>query len=155
MLIESAFRPLIDLENAMGELYWWLADALEADAEASTLFRKMASEEKGHAVLLDYQRRIARQNLRLGGEVDLDLVFIVAAIARTKSFRVGVPAPTVEQALALALQLEEGAAEAHMKNALREASPELAELLRGLGSEDRQHVERLRVFARARGLAAA
>ncbi len=147
---ELAFRPLAAMERCLAELYGSWADVFADDPEAAFIFFKMSTEEKGHANLVDYQRRFAQQNPDVVREVDIDLTDIRSAVERVKTFREENPRPSLDTALSLALTLEESAAETHCKNALRQANPGMERLLGSLGGEDRQHVARLKDFVARR-----
>ena len=151
MHIEAVFRPLSDLEKSIGDLYAQWASVFDDDREAAFLFVKMANEEKGHASLVDYQRRVIQRNPALSGDVDVDLSVIEAAIRETRTLRESPVPPTLAEAVRTALWLETSAAESHYRNSLRNANPELERLLSCLGSEDRGHLGRLEAFAKSRG----
>ena len=152
MNVEAVFRPLSDLEKAIGDLYAQWAAVFDGDREAAFLFVKMANEEKGHASLVDYQRRVVQRNPNVSGDVDIDLRAIEAALAEVQGLRDSASPPTLVEAVQIALRIETSAAESHDRNAIRQANPELERLLSCLGGEDRMHLERLKIFARSRGI---
>ena len=152
MNVEAVFRPLSDLEKSLADLYAQWAAVFDSDREAAFLFVKMANEEKGHASLVDYQRRVIQKSPKLSGEVDADLRLIESALQEVRALRESPTPPTLTEAVALALHLETSAAESHYRNALRSANPELERLLNCLGGEDRTHLDRLKAFAKARGI---
>ena len=80
MNVEAVFRPLSDLEKSLADLYSQWAAVFDSDREAAFLFVKMANEEKGHASLVDYQRRVIQKSPKLSGEVDADLRLIESAL---------------------------------------------------------------------------
>ena len=151
MHVEAAFRPLSDLEKAIGDLYAQWAAVFEEDREAAFLFVKMANEEKGHASLVDYQRRVIQKNPKLSGDVDVDLGVVEAALTEIRHLRESPTPPTLAEAVAIALRLETSAAESHYRNSLRNVNVELERLLSCLGAEDRGHLDRLISFAVTRG----
>jgi rubrerythrin len=152
MNVEAVFRPLSDLEKSLADLYAQWAAVFDTDREAAFLFVKMANEEKGHASLVDYQRRVIQKNPKLSGDVEADLGVIESALEEIRALRESPNPPTLAEAVKIALQLESSAAESHYKNALRNANVELERLLNCLGGEDRGHLERLKAFARSRGI---
>jgi rubrerythrin len=151
MNIESVFRPLADLERSLADLYTWYSEIFAENPEAAFTFFKLAAEEKGHASLVDYQRRMVQKNQALAVGIDLDLEPILRSLSRIKGLRTG-PPPTLAEAVRAALALEENAAEMHYRNVLKSARPEIARLLDSLGGEDRVHVARLTAFAVKNGL---
>ena len=96
MHVEAVFRPLSDLEKSLGDLYAQWAAAFDDDREAAFLFVKMANEEKMHASLVDYQRRVIQKNPRMSGEVDADLGVIEAALSEIRALRES-PSPRPSQ----------------------------------------------------------
>ncbi|MCL4808794.1 MAG: hypothetical protein KJ062_13560 [Thermoanaerobaculia bacterium] len=152
MNVESVFRPLSSLERSIGGLYARWAAAFADDRAAAFLFVRMSNEEKGHASLVDYQRRVVQRNPDLSGNVDVDLGLVEEAIRETRLLRESAVAPRLEDALRIAYRIETSAAESHYRNAVKSAHPELERLLSCLGSEDREHLERLRGFAGERGV---
>lgn len=153
MNVEAVFRPLSDLEKSIGDLYAQWAAVFDADREAAFLFVKMANEEKGHASLVDYQRRIVQRSPGLSVDVDVDLGLVEEALRETRALRESPTPPSLEEAVRMAYWLETSAAESHYRNALRSSHPELERLLACLGGEDRGHLERLKAFASGRGIA--
>jgi rubrerythrin len=150
---DAVFRQLADMERSLAELYGSWAKVFGSDREATFVFYKMSVDEKGHANLVDFQRRFAQKNPKLVREVDVDLVEIRRTTTRARAFMKENPSPSLEVAVALALDFENSAAEAHFRNALKQANPEMERLLGCLGGEDRQHATRLTEFAEKRKLA--
>lgn len=154
MIIDTVLRTLADLERALGDLYAWYSEVLSPDAEAVYVFLRMAREEKAHARLVDYQRRLLQKDPSLSIDVDVDLKGLGALVAKAKALRAGSSrTPTVEEALRETLALEMSAAEVHYRHALGKARPEVARLLTVLGEEDWLHVERVQDMARLRRIA--
>lgn len=152
MKIEVAFRPLAEMERTLAELYGSWAEAFEDDREAAFVFFRMSSEEKGHAALVEYARRFVQKDPKLGGEIDIDLSLVQGAINKVRVIRETGAAPSVHRAVEIALDLEASAAESHYLNALKQMNPEMERLLKCLGSEDQQHIDRLKDFAAKRGI---
>lgn len=152
MHVEAVFRPLSDLEKSLADLYAQFAAAFDDDNEAAFTFVKMANEEKGHASLVDYQRRVVQKNPKLTGDVSVELGVIEEAIAEVRALREAPAPPSLADAVRTAYRLETSAAESHYRNSLKQSNPELERLLSCLGGEDRQHLERLVTFARNRGI---
>jgi rubrerythrin len=152
MNVDAALRKLGDLERSLADLYAWYAEALAGDAEVSSAFCRMASEEKRHAGLVEYQRRMVQQDATLSVDVAIDLAQIEAALAKGRELRAAPVPPTAEEALREALLLERSAAESHYRNALTQANPKIARLLSALGGEDKVHAARLEELARRRGI---
>jgi rubrerythrin len=144
---------MIELETELGGLYGGWAEVFEADEEAAFLFFKLSCEEKGHANLVDYHRRVVQKARELDVEVEVDLAGLRATIAGIREVRGASTPPSIVEALAIALRLEFSAAEGHNRNALRVANAGMTRLLRSLGGEDEAHLTRLEEFAVKRGVA--
>lgn len=147
MKIEAAFRPLRELERGLADLYGSWAEAFEDNREAALVFFKMATEEKGHAALIDYARRFVQKDPALGGDIDVDLSRVRETSDRIRHYRESEETPSLERALEIALEFEEAAAESHYRTALKQMNPEMERLLQFLGSADEQHVDRLKEFS--------
>lgn len=152
MKIELAFGPMIEIEMELSRLYAAWAELFESDHEASFSFYKMSQEEKGHAELVEYQRRIFKKNRQMSVEVKIDLTALEATIEQVRALRSGPPPRSVAEAITIALDLESSAAECHFSNALKQADPELERLLRSLAGDERAHQAKLTTFAETRGI---
>ena len=155
MIIDVVLRKLGDLERSVADLYGWWAETLADDSEAASVFFRMAAEEKRHAGLVDYQKRIVQQDTTLSVDVEVDLDEIDAALAKVRGLRAAPGCPAAAEALREALLIERSVAESHYRNALTQANPAVARLLSALGGEDKVHVARLEELARRRGIDAA
>jgi rubrerythrin len=152
MQVEFVLRPLIEFERAISELYGRWAEVFEADREASLLFTKMATEENGHANLVEYHRRLLQKNPNLSGSVDVTQEEMATLLGIVRQSLAG-PPPGLEEAVRLACVLEASASDGELRIALKGSHPDVRSLLDLLGNEDRQHVERLIAFARKRRIA--
>lgn len=152
MHIDAVLRKLGELERSLADLYGWWSELFVADEEAAFVFFKMKGEEKAHAGLVDYQRKLVQNSPTLSVDVRFDLTEVEAALARAKALRSAAVPPTVAEALGEALRIERSAAESHCRNALKLANPGIARLLDALGGEDKLHVARLVELAERRGI---
>ncbi len=87
MKIESMFRPLAELERALSELYGMFSESFASDPELAFVFFKMSAEEKGHASLVEYQRRMVQKNQGLSTDVECDLAVVHEMIERVRALR--------------------------------------------------------------------
>lgn len=156
MIIDTVLRQLGELERELAVLYEWYADALGNDPEAVYVFLRMAREEKGHARLVDYQRRLLQKDPSLSIEVAVDLSALEALTEKVRALH-SKPAklPTVEEALRETFTIEMTAAELHYRHALGRVKPEVARLLEALGEEDSLHLERIQEMVRHRRIGVA
>ncbi len=147
MNILNALDAIEKLEQKLAELYAYFNKLFIADKIVSSVFFKMALEEKGHADLVQYQRRIARKNPKLFNEVTIDVEEINRIISDADAIIKAVPAPSTDNALQAALQFEQNAIEYHYKTAMEQANPELAALLKNLAGVDSDHLDSLKNLA--------
>jgi rubrerythrin len=152
MDILNALDEIEKLEQKLAELYAYFHELFIADKTVSAVFFKMALEEKGHAVLVQYQRRTVRKNLTLCKEVTIDVEEINRIISDADAIIKAVPATSMDNALKAALQFEQSAAEHHYKTAMEQANPELAALLKNLAGVDKDHFDSLKNLAESRNI---
>jgi rubrerythrin len=148
---QTLLRPLERLETAMGEIYDTLATTFVADSEASGLFSRLALEERSHLSQIQFLRRLARTSRAELSLVKLHLEVVLDELARIEIARGAAHKLSLQEALALTCEFEQGAAETHGRQALAAARPELVELFANLARGDAQHQEALREFAARRG----
>ena len=152
MNMESMFRPLADMERRLSELYGRFSETFAADPELGFVFFKMSAEEKGHASLVEYQRRMVQKNQGLSADVECDLTVVHETIEHIRVLGDSIGTIGAGDAIRETLAIEKSAAESHYRNALKQARPELARLLDSLGGEDSMHVTRLEKLAASRGI---
>lgn len=152
MHILRVLDPLEGIEKKIAELYERFSEIFGEDAEAASFFYRMSVDEIAHANLVGYQRRVVVQNMKLAKDVSLDLDDINYTLERVKSLLAG-PPPSLEEAVKLALEIENSAAEAHSRTAIAEAVPGIYQLLSSLSGFDSKHCEMVENFAASRGFA--
>ncbi|MEW6364325.1 MAG: ferritin family protein [Acidobacteriota bacterium] len=152
MDIQLVFTPLARFEEELSCLYEGLAEQFADDPGARFLFYRLATEEKAHAALIEYQRRVVSQDPGLFGEVSVDLEVIRRAAEKVEEARSCSSRPSLQEAVAMAFDFEHSAAEFHYRTAMKEANEEFARLLDSLGVSDRQHYTALSEFAEKRGI---
>jgi rubrerythrin len=150
--VQAVLRPLSLFERSISELYLGLSEHFKGDPEAASVFFRLALEEQAHVSLIEYQRRMARWNPDLFGDIDADLTEIEESTSRVQRLRDSERPPSLAEAVAIALAFEEGAAEYHARGAVVQANPDISRLLGSLSSADRHHVANLREFAAKRAL---
>jgi hypothetical protein len=97
-----------------------------------------------------YEKKLAVQNSKIFSEIHLDVVEISTTLEKVISVLSGTP-PSLEQAVKISLDIENSAAEAHYRNAIGKATPEIYRLLKSLGGFDSRHIEVFSKFAESRG----
>ncbi|MCU0292381.1 MAG: hypothetical protein MUF10_10415 [Thermoanaerobaculaceae bacterium] len=152
MDVQAFVRPLEQIEAGMQTLYETLATQFATtDPPASSVFCRLAFEERSHMAKLQYLRRLGRQ---LGSDlaaVELDRAALDAELARIEKAVLGAPSLSLHEAIATSLEVEYGAGELHGRLAIAQSNPELAAVLVGLKGEDERHAKRLVALAQDRG----
>ncbi|RPJ61659.1 MAG: hypothetical protein EHM23_06080 [Acidobacteria bacterium] len=149
MNLMKALDVLEKVETTLGLLYRHFSEITSDDPEVSRLFADLADDEDSHRLSIRYQQRVARSNAEGLNEIDLDTVALSAFLESIEKMR-STPAIDSLAALRFARDAEVSAGEHHLKNALGTTNPEIAQLLRSLGSGDDQHLTRLKELLRER-----
>jgi len=152
MGIQALFKPLAEFEGKIAELYEWYSELFKADAEAAFVFFQLAAEERAHAKIIEYQRRMVRNSPAEFADVAIDLKPVEEALVAIAALRNPPRPPSLEEALRAALTLETSATEYHYRTAMKQASAGTARLLDALGTAERHHLGKLVDFAKKRGV---
>lgn len=147
MHLAQFFRRLTDFETRIGLLYERFEQLFAAEPRVAAVFGRLALDERTHATMVEYQRRLVSTNHRMfaNAEVDIDELQLArdqvdALLASDRPF-------ALDEAIGFALKLETSAAESHHRSALSAANPELAGLLDSLSRGDKEHMSRLMELA--------
>ncbi len=151
MDIIKALDALKKLELKVQDLYAHYHKLFAADKEISGLFFDLSLEEKTHADLIDYQLRTIRKNRLLFRDVEFDMVPLSQMIAKIDSHLYSKEPVSMGDALKLGIELEGDALQHHYRSLLSKSNPEVAELLKNLGTSDQEHIDKRMTFARNRG----
>ncbi len=154
MFAEEILLQIGALESSLADLYQWYSEILASDSEVSRVFSMMSEEEKTHASLVEYSRRLVRSDLAFSSEVEFEVAGIKAVLEKVLALRKTPVPPTADQAIQLTLWLEMTTADDHSRNrtSLKKGNPGLARLLKALASEDLVHFGRVMELARRRGI---
>jgi len=152
MKILNLLSSLEKIELEMSGLYEWLSTVFKDDTEASGLFFRMAMQEKSHANLLRYGKKLVHQAPSDFGEVEFHPGAIDELIDAIRTAREAAQPPTLEGAIIMALQFEDSPAETAHRSILTSSNPGVSEVINNLTTADEEHLNGLREFARSRGL---
>jgi rubrerythrin len=145
MKILNLLRTLESLEMTMAGLYQWLSERL-ADQEASAFFFRMSLQEKTHASVLRFSKRLVHASPRDFADVEVDEEEIHALIRRIETFKEEHPEPTLGEALLFAMRAEGAAAENLHSKVIVDSNPEVEKIIQGLAKADAEHHEALKRF---------
>lgn len=150
MLILRVLDSIEKLEAKMADLYEWFGTIFKQDAEAAALFDRLNLDETAHVNLVRYYRRVVSKNIKLFGDISIDVESLKGTLARIESILSG-PLPSLEEAVETAIDIEVNAAEVHAVTAVGSAASGIASLLSSLGAFDSNHYGVLDEFAVSRG----
>jgi len=150
MRILEALTRLERVEQAMAEFYEWLSETFDADAEAAGLFFRLSLQERSHASLLRYGRKLVHRSPNDFEDVDFDPRPITELLAAVDEFRRSNPTPSLAEALFFAMKAECHPVENAHREVLTASNPEIGAVVRNLAIADEQHHETLQAFARER-----
>ena len=151
MKILEAFNDIEKLELKLMELYQYFKGLFSHDPAAAAIFDKLSNDEKSHYDLIQYQRRIVRQNQKLFKDVDIDIKEVRAVTSNVESIIKRIPPPLLHEAIKIAIDIESNAAEAHYHTAMEQSNQEFSDFLKNLTTSDKEHLGLLREFAKSRG----
>lgn len=115
---------------------------------AVAIFEKLSDEEKTHYNLVQYQRRVVRQNQKLFKDVDIDVKEVRAVTSAAESIINRIPPPSLSEAIKIAIEIESTAAEAHYRSAIKQSNKDIGDFLKNLGTSDKEHFDSLKEFAK-------
>jgi rubrerythrin len=152
MHILTVLTLLEQMELSVGKLYKHYAQSLAHDREASAFFFRLYLDERQHASIVRYQRKVAWQNPQLFSAAPVDIQGVQSVIERTEELAQSEGSPILEEALSVASELESGAAELHYRMAVRTTEATFNATVSSLGIADKGHAERVAEFSYQRGL---
>jgi rubrerythrin len=147
-----ALKRIEALERELELLYDWFAESCEADPSVAAIFKSLAHEEHVHADIVSYQFRVFQKNQEKFGSVEIDTADISGLAERMREFRTARRNLTSEEALEVAYETENRAAEHYYLLAGVQSNPEMKGLLNAMASSCSQHHERLAQFFISTGL---
>jgi rubrerythrin len=150
MRIFEALSRLESVESKMAEFYEWLSEVFETDADASGLFFRMSLQERSHARLLRYGRKLVSRSPQDFDDVDFDAASVDALLAEVEDFRGRSPEPSLGEALFFAMKTECHPAENAHREVLAVSNPEIGQIIRSLAIADEEHHQTLKSFAQQR-----
>ena len=152
MDVLKVINPLIEIETKMAELYSWFSCVFETDPEIAALFYRMAAEEKSHASLIRYAKRVLIAEKSFSIDVELQVGELQKVLAAIKETLAKQEAPSLEEAFRFAGWVETSCAENPLEFIIVEKYPQLGKLLTFLGTQDREHYNRMVGVAASRSI---
>ncbi len=151
MNILDAFVDIERLELKMLDLYQHFRGLFSDDGEAVEVFIKLRDEEKAHYDLVQYQRRMVSQNMKLFKDIAIDIEEVKTLTSDVDSIIKRIPPPSLSEAVRFAIDIESSATEVHYRTAMAQSNREVSDFLTHLGTADNGHFALLDGFVRSRG----
>ncbi|NWF98561.1 MAG: hypothetical protein HXY52_06480 [Nitrospirae bacterium] len=152
MQILNTLDEILKLELKLMDLYAFFSKLFNEDKEAASVFFKLSLDEKGHAELVQYQKRIVSKNLNDFLEVSINIEEIREIISKAENIMKSTVPITLEESIKLALLFEKNAAEYHYKSAVEQSNPEFAKFLNNLASVDNEHFDSIKKLAERKNI---
>lgn len=133
------------LEACVAELYYLFADQTAHNPELSALWRKSALEEENHRHQFIFAARLEKNtSIKLlldARQADLALESLTNLISRVRQ-----NPPEWQEALKLAIRMEEKLARFHSDTAITFADDSFNSLFKAMMAHDEQHVQSLAAY---------
>jgi len=150
MQVYQVLATLERIETTMAEFYEWLSEVFEADSDASGLFFRMGLQERSHASLLQYGKKLAHRAPDAFEDVDFDADEAQRLCEAVHVFREERPTPSLADALFFAMKAECHPAENSHREVLAVSNPEISKIVKSLAIADAEHHATLKTFAMGR-----
>jgi rubrerythrin len=155
MQILTVLSAIGKVEKAVGDFYQWLSEVFADDHEASGFFFRMSMQEKAHANLVSFSKKLVVRSPRDFAEVEADLSAVDELLSSLEAFRQDNPEPDLVDALRFAMEVESSGAENIHRSVVIESNPEVAGVINSLAKADSEHFDVLKRFALERQAVAA
>lgn len=132
------------IERLAGEIYQHLADDCDYAPSVRALFQKLAMDEWDHSRQLDLAMQIPSKELNAVSRIAWERVDAALQLAKRMLAEVSGRRFSEEEALRLAVQIEEQFVRVHVDNALHFDDRRVAALFEGLARSDQAHLDTLR-----------
>jgi rubrerythrin len=132
------------IENIAGDLYQRLSENKSYHGKVREVFQQLAKDEKAHARHIDLILQASEQEIDVTEMIAGEKLQEALTLAERMVQTVGQEALNEENALRLAVLMEQQFMKVHVNNALFFRNQKLAELFNKLGSEDEAHMDTLK-----------
>ena len=153
MQILTVLSAVGRIENKVAEHYQWLSNVFADDPEASGFFFRMCMQEKSHANLVSFAKKLAHRSPTDFSEIEVDLGVVDDLLDDLRTFRANNPNPSLAQALAFSMKIEGHDAETIHRSLVIQSNPEIANIINNLAKADSEHFHMLENFAHQRAKA--
>jgi rubrerythrin len=147
MKLLNILNSLEKVEMTMAGFYEWLSEQFSDHEEAAGFFYRMSMQEKAHASMIRFARRLVHASPSDFDDVPANLSEIENVVDLIQDFRSRHPEPTLGQALLFAMKMESELAENIHRSVVIDSNPEVANVINSLAAADREHHDALKAFA--------
>lgn len=151
--ITGALEMIEKTEEALADLYDWLAAEFEQDQEAARIFRHLRNMENSHVNLIRFERRLVMQERKYFSDIDIDSSSLETSLELIAGLRGKGPPLGLEEVIHDLLEIDAHACDRCYRDSILQANPELSNLFRGIVGEDGKTRRILSSFALSRGMA--
>jgi hypothetical protein len=144
MEIIGALNRMEEIEKKASELYRGYHAAFFHDEEAAYFFYKLYLEEKGHRNLVQYVKRLVRQNPKMFSGVDFTEEEFDKILSRLNEELSRKHQPSLMEAIEIAEEFEITLSEGYLKHLPLKHNSILLDLYNALGEKD--HSEKITAF---------
>jgi len=141
-----AMRQLESLERELGLLYLGFAESYASEPSLAEMFGGLSNEENKHADIVNYQLRLFRRNKGQFKDIEVDTTEISRLTEHVRELKNRQESLSWEEALEVAYEMENTAAEHYMMLAGSQANPDIRGLLKAMASSCNEHHSRLGQF---------
>lgn len=132
------------IERLAGEIYQRLAIDKAYAPEVCSVFHKLSSDERAHAREIDMLLQAPAQGLDAFARISGEVVGAAVQLAERMVGRLDRGRLSEEEALRLAVEMEQQFVKVHVNNAMHFNNPRVAALFEDLARHDQAHLDTLR-----------
>jgi len=143
--VKELLQACARIERAVSNLYFSFRDIHhDSDPELAALWEKTAQEELNHEQQFLMAERLYAAQLNPDPGVTLELLQKVLQSVESVQQKAQAMRPNAQQALKMAVSLEEQLAETHMKTVMRFTDQSVTRLFAAMMAADQDHIASLR-----------
>ena len=132
------------IENLAGKIYQRLSRDEEYDPRVRSLFQTLSGDERTHAGEIDMLLHNLAHNLDINPRFSWEVLETALLLAERMAKGLESKRLSEEEALRLAVQMEQQFVKVHVNNALHFYDPRVAAVFEELGRHDQIHLQKLR-----------
>lgn len=132
------------IETMTGQIYQQLSTDQSYSKDIRATFKSLCNDEQSHARQIDLVMQTPEQELDAVNQISWERVNMAVQLVEQMFAKINLKRLNEEEALRLAIEMEEQFVKIHVHNSLKFDNPRLSALFAELGSHDQIHVNLLR-----------